>query len=242
MQSNDVKQAYGLKLLKWLAAAMLVPVLGVPATKLAESYYDVSFFSPAIAGLWNWILSVGTWLGQPVSVQLWLLLTIAICTVSTAVALVRVFRDSNREREAKDAILDATYARIDAAISEIDSLDEELGKTRVKLDTAELELAAALAKVESLLTPKMQPLSEHQRTVIAGITTYDNADKECYVKDLCQKINFTMVQTDGAVDVLLKRKLIEEYYTNGGRVVSLTPDGRAYVLDPDFDMPSLTSR
>ncbi|MNE96422.1 hypothetical protein D3C80_1946240 [compost metagenome] len=86
----------------------------------------------------------------------------------------------------------------------------------------------------------MQPLNEHQRIVLAAIMYYENSDEQCVVKDLSQRIKFTMVQTEGAVDVLVKQKLVNEWYTSyGGRAVSLSPDGRTFVLHEDFDMSFL---
>ncbi len=244
MQTDNVKQGVGLKLLKWLAAAMLVPVLGVPATKLAESYFDVTFFSSMFAVVGT---GVANWLDQTISVELWLFWVVVVVSALLGVFGVWNFLEKRLEVGVATAEQEKAYAKAREVIGKLNAVDatlnattKELKSTKLKLDAVESELNTANAKIADLQTPKEQPLTEHQRMVLAAIAYYDNSDEQCYVKDLSQRIKFTMVQADGAVDVLMKRKLVEEYYTgHGNRVVSLSPDGRAYVLHPDFDMSHL---
>jgi hypothetical protein len=137
-------------------------------------------------------------------------------------------------KSARDAVDKAKTASKESEVAK-----QELKVMRKKLEATDSELAAANAKIADLQTPKVQSLNENQRIVLAAIAYYDNTDEDCYVKNLSQRIGFTMVQTEGAVDVLLKRKLVADFYANTGRGVSLTPDGRAHVLQPDFDMSFL---
>ncbi|MDR9864496.1 MULTISPECIES: hypothetical protein [Pseudomonas] len=81
MQQSGTKQKPKFQLLKTLGAWALVPGLGVPATKLVESYYDVSFFSPAISGLWNGIKNVGSWFVRDVSLPFWVVMLMVVLIV-----------------------------------------------------------------------------------------------------------------------------------------------------------------
>lgn len=253
MQIDNAKQGSGVKLVKTLGKWALVPGLGVPATKLAESYYDVSFFSTSVAAIGGWVLSVGTWLSQSFPMQLWVLVAVTVGMGFIAATGIWGIYEANTELKATKTELSKAYAKARDANVELNSVDAKLNAankelsaanskliaTRNKLDTANMELVIAQATIADLQTPMEQSLTEHQRIVLAAIMYYDNSAEQCYVMDLRKRIKFTMVQTDGAVDVLVRRKLVEEYYVNGHRVVSLSPDGRAYVLHPDFDMSHL---
>lgn len=243
MQTGDVKQGFGLKLLKGLAAAMLVPVLGVPATKLAESYFNVSFFSSQFEAAGVWAVN---WLGQTIPVQLWLFWVVVTASALVWAFGIWSFLDKRFEVGIAKAEQEKAYAKAREAIEQLkagskklEAAEVELKSTRKRLKATDSELNAASAKIADLETPKERPLTEHQRIALACIAYYHNADEQCYARDLIQRINFTVLQAEGALDVLLKRKLVEEYYTGGSRVVSLSPDGRAYVLQPDFDMSYL---
>jgi hypothetical protein len=236
MQTDNAKQGSGLKK---IAGWTIGTIAAWAVTKMFDSYYDVSLFSSMYA-------AVGAWLSQTIPVHLWLFCVAGI-VVAVAVPLgVWSFLDKRLEVGLAKAEQEKAFVKAREAITELNAVDaklnattKELNTTKLELDATRSELNAAQAKIADLETPKVQPLTESHHIVLAGIEIYDNADKPCYVKDLSQKIKFTMVQTEGAVDVLVKRKLVEEYYTNGGRGVSLTPDGRAYVLHPDFDMSHL---
>ena len=62
-------------------------VAAVPITKAVESHYDVSFFSPAISGMWSWMQSVGSWFVRDVSLPFWVVL---LAVVLIALLLVPV--------------------------------------------------------------------------------------------------------------------------------------------------------
>ncbi|MGF6221684.1 hypothetical protein [Pseudomonas sp. YL-218 TE3947] len=253
MQTDNAKQGSGLKLIKTIGKWALVPGLGVPATKLAESYYDVSFFSSSMAAIGGWMLSVGTWLSQSFPMQLWVLVAVTVGMGFIAATGIWGIYEANTELKATKTELSKAYAKARDANVELNSVDAKLNAankelsaanskliaTRNKLDTANMELVIAQVTIADLQAPKVQPLTEHQRRALAAIAYYDNSGEKCYVVDLSERIKFTKVQADGAVDVLVKRKLVQEYYVNGYRIVSLSPDGREYVLHPDFDMSYL---
>lgn len=202
----------------------------------------------------EWLsIKIAGWLASEIVIPSLSLVPILLC-IGVAVALLIKFlprtNSDEADRLARTSVLLADTnrrcielendkVRLEAANANLNATTNELNIAKLELDTARSELNAANAKIADLQTPKVQPLTESHHIVLAGIMIYDNADKPCYVKDLSQKINFTMVQAEGAVDVLVKRKLVDEYYTNGGRGVSLSADGRAYVLHPDFDMSHL---
>lgn len=243
MQTENAKQGSGLKKITgWTVAT----IAAVPVTKMVESYLDVSFFTSMFAAVGAWVSSVVSSLGQTVPVQLWFFWVVLIVSSLLGALGVWSFVVKRLDVSAAKAEEKVAYAKARDSIGKLKAVDatlnatmKELEVTRKKLEMTESELAEAVAKIADLQTPKVKPLTESHHIVLAGIMIYDNADKPCYVRDLSQKINFTMVQAEGAVDVLVKRKLVDEFYTNGGRGVSLTADGRAYVLHPDFDMSHL---
>ena len=74
----------------------------VPLTKFVESYYDVSIFSPAITGVWSWIVSIGSWFASDVSFPIWLVFLLGLLMTLLAVPVlkrgyVRYFKDAESE-------------------------------------------------------------------------------------------------------------------------------------------------
>lgn len=237
MQTDNVKQGSGLKkIVGWTVAT----IAAVPVTKMVESYFDVSFFTSMFA-------AVGAWLSQTIPIHLWLFWVAGIGSTLAIVFGVWALSEKRLAVGVARAEEEKAYAKARETIGKLNAVDatlnatmKELKVTRKELEATESERVEAIAKIAELQTPKEQVLTEHQRIVLAAVVYYDNSDEQCNVKDLSQRIKFTMVQADGAVDVLVKRKLVQEYYTSyGSRVVSLTADGRAYVLHPDFDMSFL---
>ena len=259
MRTDDVKQGTKFKLIKKIGAWALVPGLGVPITKLVESHYDVSF----ISRLWSWMSSVGDLLAQSFIVQLWMMIAMMGCVLLLAAVGFWAIMDANSALDAADSELEvvnskleaanidlrnanlelrANDAKLKAANSELDAAKSELDVTDGKLKAASLGLDAAFAKIDDLKTPKVRPLTKGQEQVIAAIATYNNFGKSCPAKEFPAEIGLTRLQADSAMDVLEQRKLISSEYTRIGRYVTLTADGRAYVLHPDFDLLPLSQR
>ncbi|MDC7813731.1 hypothetical protein [Pseudomonas sp. BLCC-B112] len=237
MQTDNSKQGSGLKK---IAGWTVATIAAVPVTKMVESYFDVSFFTSMFA-------AVGAWLSQTIPIHLWLFWAAGIGSALAIVFGVWALSEKRLAVGVAKAEEEKAYAKAREAIGKLNAVDttlnatmKELKVTRKKLEVTESERDEAIAKIAELQTPKEQVLTEHQRIVLAAVAYYDNSNEECDVISLSQRIKFTVVQTEGAVDVLVKRKLVNEYYASyGGRVVSLSPDGRAYVLHPDFDMSFL---
>lgn len=78
MQKDVAKQGSKLKTIMWWAIGTIA---AVPLTKKVESYYDVSFFSPAISGLWSWMQGVGSWFARDVSLPFWLVMLVLVLMV-----------------------------------------------------------------------------------------------------------------------------------------------------------------
>ncbi|KJZ44864.1 hypothetical protein [Pseudomonas fluorescens] len=236
MDTDNAKQGSGLKkIVGWTVAT----IAAVPVTKMVESYFDVSFFTSMFA-------AAVAWLGQTIPIHLWLFWVAGIGSILAIVFGVWALSEKRLGEGFAKAELEKAFAKAREAMAKLNAVDATLNATTKELKTAKLaleavksELKTAHTKIADLETPKIQPLNEHQRRVLAAIAYYDNSDEECYLKKLSQRIKFTMVQTEGAVDVLVKRKLVDEFYTNGGRGVSLSPNGREYVLHPEFDMSFL---
>lgn len=66
---------------------MLGTVAAVPITKWVESELNLSFFSPAISGLWGWLKGVASWFARDVSLPLWLLMLMIVLMVALAVLI-----------------------------------------------------------------------------------------------------------------------------------------------------------
>lgn len=71
MQTDNAKQNSKLKTVLWWVFGT---VAAVPITKWVESQLNLSFFSPAISGLWSWIKSGGNWLARDVSFPFWVVM------------------------------------------------------------------------------------------------------------------------------------------------------------------------
>jgi len=98
MQQGDARQKSKHVWLKAVFAAVLVPGFGVPITKLVESHYDVSFFSPAIMELWNSILSVGDWVARDVTISFWVVALLSSCSfILVLLALAFVYTHASEE-------------------------------------------------------------------------------------------------------------------------------------------------
>lgn len=256
MLADGAKQGSKFKTVKTVSYWALGTIAAVPITKWGESQLSLSLFSPAISGLWNWMLSVGTWLSQSFPMQLWVFVAITVGTGLIAATGIWAVYEANTELKATKTELNKAYAKARDANVELNSVDaklnaanKELGAanskliaTRNKLDTANIELVAAYSMIADLQTPKVEPLTKEQDKVIAAIAAYDSGGKRCPTKEFPAHIELTLLQADGAMDVLEARKMISFEYTAIGKFVTLTAEGRAYVLHPDFEMPLLPQR
>ncbi|MDN7141992.1 hypothetical protein KC131_15195 [Pseudomonas sp. JQ170] len=74
--ANAVKKVFG-----WV----LGTVLAVPITKWVEGELNLSFFSPAISGLWGWLKGIANWFARDVSLPFWLLMLMIVLMVALAV-------------------------------------------------------------------------------------------------------------------------------------------------------------
>jgi len=71
------------KVLGWVFGT----VAAVPMTKWVESELNLSFFSPAISGLWGWLKGVASWFVRDVSIPFWLLMLMIVLMVALAVPI-----------------------------------------------------------------------------------------------------------------------------------------------------------
>ncbi|QVW26374.1 hypothetical protein KJF94_12910 [Pseudomonas hormoni] len=249
MQQDDAKQKSKFKWVKGIAAAILVPGLGVPVTKLVESHYDVSVFSPAMAGLWSLMRGVGDWLNLTAPIYVWEFLVVTVSAgvlgafgVGTLLYSRLEIRAAKAEQDKAFAKAREVIARLKTVSAELDDAKLELNATRKSLEATDLELKATYVKISELKAPESPPLTKDQDNVIAAIAAYDNEGENCSTRDFPAHIGLTLLEADGAMDVLEAMKLIAFEYYNGQRYVTLTAKGRAYVLRPDFVMLSLFQR
>lgn len=56
-------------------------VAAVPITKWVETQLNLSFFSPAISGIWSWIKGLGSWFVRDVSLPFWVVLLAIVLIV-----------------------------------------------------------------------------------------------------------------------------------------------------------------
>jgi hypothetical protein len=71
------------KVLGWVFGT----VAAVPITKWVESELNLSFFSPAISGLWSWFKGIASWFARDVSVPFWVLMLMIALMVGLAVPI-----------------------------------------------------------------------------------------------------------------------------------------------------------
>jgi len=235
MQMDNAKQEPKFKTVKTVLWWVLGTVVAVPITKWVESQLNLSFFSPAISGLWNWMQSAGSWMSLSVSLPLWMLVAVTVWALLMVGVVVWVIVDANGKLKAADAELND----VNAKLSVLNSIEGKLNSTQAELDVQKVELNAAHTKIADLQEPKVPPLTVEQTKVIAAIAAFDNVDKRCITKGLPAWTELTLLQTDGAIDVLEKRKLIQVLYPSSGKYATLTAGGRAHVLHPDFNPPLL---
>jgi DNA-binding MarR family transcriptional regulator len=112
MQTDDVTQSARLKTAKKMLWWLLGTMVAVPITKWVETQLSLSFFSPAISGLWDRILSVGGWFSQSAPMPLWMLLAITVYALLMTGAFLWAVIDANKQLDAADARLDAAHSRI----------------------------------------------------------------------------------------------------------------------------------
>lgn len=235
MQQDDAKRVPKLKTVKKASWWVLGTVVAAPLTKWGEEQLNLSILSPVIDGVWNWMQSVGHWLGISVSLPLWMLVAVTAWALLMVGVVVWVIVDAHGKLQAADTELND----VNAKLRELDSIEARLNSTAAELDTHKEELKAAHTKIAELQEPKVPPLTAEQSKVIAAIAAFDNVDKRCITKGLPDWTELTLLQTDGAIDVLEKRKLIQVLYPSSGKYATLTAGGRAYVLHPDFNPPLL---
>lgn len=78
MQTDNANKNSKLKTVLWWVFGT---VAAVPITKWVESQLNLSFFSPAISGLWSWIKSGGSWLARDVSFPFWVVMLALVLIV-----------------------------------------------------------------------------------------------------------------------------------------------------------------
>lgn len=108
----DVTSGSKLRTARKVTWWVLATAAAVPITKWVESQLSMSFFSPAILGLWNNLMNIGGWLDQPVAVPLWSLLGVTTLALLTTGGFMWAVVDANKQLDAADSELNATKGKI----------------------------------------------------------------------------------------------------------------------------------
>ncbi|TXI06846.1 MAG: hypothetical protein E6Q70_07030 [Pseudomonas monteilii] len=136
------------KTLKTVMWWVVGTVAAVPLTKLVESYFDVSFFTPAIMKLWGWIQSAWGWLGSDVSLPVWVSLLLCLGSLLSVVlvgVLVYIQWFEEGEKTPKGVPLTADQLTAFMAISKAiqggqmltgDDVRRKTGLSRIATDAA----------------------------------------------------------------------------------------------------------
>jgi len=117
MQTDDVKSGSKLKTARKITWWVFATAAAVPITKWVESQLSLSFFSPAISGLWHHLMNIGGWLDQPVAVPLWSLLGITTIAFLMTGGFLWAVVNAEKQLDAADAELNATKGRIVALMN-----------------------------------------------------------------------------------------------------------------------------
>ncbi|WP_028624059.1 hypothetical protein [Pseudomonas sp. Ant30-3] len=112
MQADNVKSISKLKTPRKILGWLLATIAAVPITKWVESQLSLSFFSPVISGLWDFLIDILGWLAQPVTVPLWTLLAVSTIALLTTGGFIWAVVDANNQLDAADAEIDATNGKI----------------------------------------------------------------------------------------------------------------------------------
>ncbi|MHC8305407.1 hypothetical protein [Pseudomonas sp. PB3P13] len=86
-----------IKVFWWIVATMAA----VPITQWVETRLNVSFFSPAIDGLWSWFTALGAWLTRDVSLPFWCVLLLLVIMTLLAIPLL-IFIYARYEPDAEE--------------------------------------------------------------------------------------------------------------------------------------------
>jgi len=97
------------------------------------------------------------------------------------------------------------------------------------------KLEIAEAKIYDLANPKMPRLNKDQLRVLSAIASFIEQQRFANLRELSESVDLSHVATEGATDVLLDKGLIRWLRNpHGVYVATLTPEGRACVLHPNF--------
>lgn len=94
------------------------------------------------------------------------------------------------------------------------------------------ELTADLNSARAKLNPSLPVLNENAQKVLAVIVDRIDRNVELYASEIPEAAALSRLVCAGAVDVLLRGRLIEIVYHGWGNKVVLTDSGLAYVLHP----------
>ena len=69
-------------------------IVTVVITKVVEQWFELTFFSSAVATVWAWLGSAGSWLGRDVSLPFWGIALLSICTgISAFLFLIFIYTE-----------------------------------------------------------------------------------------------------------------------------------------------------
>lgn len=153
----------------WGTVSIVATVL---VTKLVETKLELTFFSSAMSWLGNWLQSVGSWLDQPVPVQMWELMVLVFCVLAALGLMTWIFFDANGKLAVLGEEVDAANAtiaylqapkeapptdeqdRVIAVIAAYDNAGKKC-KTQGLPDAAGLTLLQAVAAIDVLEKRKL---------------------------------------------------------------------------------------
>jgi hypothetical protein len=210
MQTDDIGRGSKYKGVKKVSYWVVGTVVAVPITKWVESQLNLSFFSPAIAGLLDFMRGVGDWLNHPVSIQLWMLLVLNVGVALIAGAGLWGISNRNKELRTVNAVLEGVNEKLIAAQSRITYL-------------------------ESPRLPEIQPLSLSQQLVLDFIAECEHRASHPFVREYPNYMDLSHLQVKGALDGLITRGLVKTIYAGTTLKALLTSAGREFVLSAEGD-------
>ncbi|MHC8325425.1 hypothetical protein [Pseudomonas sp. LB1P83] len=109
MQANDAVQRSRLKkILGWIVGTVAAWI----ATKIFDSYYDVSLFSSVSTAVGTGLANTWSLLGQSFPMQLWMLVGLTICVLLLIGVGLWGINDANKALEDAEKELNVAYAKI----------------------------------------------------------------------------------------------------------------------------------
>jgi hypothetical protein len=210
---------------KWLAG--LGTPLGIIAAPIADSLIKEGKFPDGLGAvlskLGSWLTSFWGWFFVEEGVPHWLLLVFFLAACACLFAIWCLIKNSNEPAQASIPSHDPGFAPLSSAHVLLETSYAALKQTNADLQR-QLEVMSQAGKEAEVEIPAF---------AIKTLNTIVNLTNRGFKPNMIF-LNTSLgsrVEVEGAIDILLERKMLQYTDTAGTTSYSLTPKGRAYYLE-----------